>query len=87
MLAPVPFSVVCFRAVPSSITEEKRLDAINETLLERVNAGGEVFLSHTRLSGRFVIRLAIGNLHTTEEHVDRAWTLLKAGLAEALRLH
>jgi aromatic-L-amino-acid decarboxylase len=87
LLAPVPFSVVCFRAVPSSITEEKEIDAINETLLERVNAGGEVFLSHTRLNGRFVIRLAIGNLHTTEEHVDRAWTLLKAGLAEALRLH
>jgi aromatic-L-amino-acid decarboxylase len=83
-LAPVPFSVVCFRAVRERDAES---DAINEHVLEIVNRGGEVFLSHTRLNGRFAIRLAIGNLHTTEEHVRRAWTLLNAALAEALRLH
>ncbi len=86
-VAPVPFSVVCFRAVPSASAEGAEADALNERLLELVNASGEVFLSHTRLGGRFVIRLAIGNLRTTEEHVHRAWILLKAGLAEALRLH
>jgi aromatic-L-amino-acid decarboxylase len=84
-MAPVPFSVVCFRAVPSADGSEG--DAINERILELVNSSGEVFLSHTRLNGRFAIRLAIGNLHTTEDHVSRAWTLLKDGLAEALRLH
>ena len=68
-VAPVPFSVVCFRADAD--------DAFNERLLETVNAGGEVFLSHTRLQGRFVLRLAIGNLRTTEAHVARAWALLQ----------
>jgi aromatic-L-amino-acid decarboxylase len=68
-VAPVPFSVVCFRADAD--------DAFNERLLETVNAGGEVFLSHTRLQDRFVLRLAIGNLRTTEAHVARAWTLLQ----------
>ena len=84
-LAPVPFSVVCFRAVQRDRADES--DAINERILEAVNRSGEVFLSHTRLNGRFAIRLAIGNLHTTEEHVRRAWVLLNAALAEALRLH
>jgi aromatic-L-amino-acid decarboxylase len=42
-----------------------------------VNATGEVFLSHTRLDGHYVLRLAVGNLHTTEAHVQRAWTLLQ----------
>jgi aromatic-L-amino-acid/L-tryptophan decarboxylase len=41
-----------------------------------VNASGEVFLSHTRVRGRYAIRLAIGNLRTTETHVRRAWELL-----------
>ena len=54
-----------------------RIDAFNERLLEAVNATGEIFISHTRLDGRFVIRLAIGNLRTTEVHVARAWELLR----------
>jgi aromatic-L-amino-acid decarboxylase len=56
--APRPFSLVCFR--------RDGTDEENEALLERVNATGEVFLSHTRLDGRFVLRLAIGNAWTTE---------------------
>jgi aromatic-L-amino-acid/L-tryptophan decarboxylase len=68
-VAPVPFSVVCFRADAD--------DSLNERLLEAVNAGGEVFLSHTRLQDRFTLRLAIGNLRTTEAHVARAWTILQ----------
>jgi aromatic-L-amino-acid decarboxylase len=76
-LAPVPFSVVCFRAIPPGATSEPEIDAFNERLLESVNRGGEIFLSHTRLSGRFVIRLAVGNLHTTEAHVRHAWELLR----------
>ena len=68
-VAPVPFSVVCFRADAD--------DALNERLLETVNAGGEVFLSHTRLQNRFTLRLAVGNLRTTEAHVARAWAILQ----------
>jgi len=83
-LAPVPFSVVCFRAIAAGGDEG---DAINERVVELVNRSGEVFISHTRLNGRFAIRLAIGNLHTTEEHVRRAWTLLNGAVIEASRLH
>ena len=46
-------------------------------LLERLNATGEVFLSHTRVKGRYGLRLAIGNLRTREAHVARAWELIR----------
>jgi aromatic-L-amino-acid decarboxylase len=61
-------SVVCFRREGS--------DEENEAILERVNASGEAFLSHTRLDGRLVLRLAIGNARTTEDDVRRAWDAL-----------
>jgi aromatic-L-amino-acid decarboxylase len=80
LLAPVPFSVVCFRYVPAAFprTMNDRLNILNEKLLAAVNATGEVFLSHTKLEGKYTIRMAIGNLRTTEEHVKRAWELLRA---------
>ena len=53
---------------------------MNSALLDSVNASGEVFLSHTKLDGRFTLRLAIGHLRTTEHHVARAWELLQEGL-------
>jgi aromatic-L-amino-acid/L-tryptophan decarboxylase len=67
--APAPFSTVCFRYRGS--------DEANRALLERVNASGECFLSNTTLCGRFVLRLAIGNMGTTREHVMRAWELVQ----------
>jgi aromatic-L-amino-acid/L-tryptophan decarboxylase len=77
-VAPVPFSVVCFRARPrNGAWPEESLNQLNERLLDEVNASGEIFLSHTRLDGRFVIRLAVGHLRTTEHHVRRAWEILR----------
>ena len=76
-MAPVPFSVVCFRWKPAGVSlSEKELDAANERLIDLVNRTGEVFLSHTRLGGRIALRIAIGHLETTERHVRRAWDLL-----------
>lgn len=77
-LAPVPFSVVCFRARPRAFSgTAEQLDVLNARLLDAVNATGDVFLSHTRLNQRFALRLAVGHLRTTEQHVARAWALLK----------
>jgi aromatic-L-amino-acid decarboxylase len=76
-LAPVPFSVVCFRWKPADRTmSDAELDMANERLLDAVNRTGDVFLSHTRLGNRLALRLAIGHLRTREEHVRRAWELL-----------
>jgi len=67
--APCPFSTVCFR--------RKGSDEQNQAILERVNASGEVFLSHTVLNGKYSLHLAIGNMGTTRRHVQRAWELVK----------
>jgi len=80
-VAPVPFSVVCFRAVPRGVpADAASLDALNGRILDRVNTSGEVFLSHTKLDGKYVIRLAVGNLRTQEQHVRRAWDLITGAL-------
>jgi aromatic-L-amino-acid decarboxylase len=76
-LAPVPFSVVCFRWKPSgrSMTEPE-LDAANEKLIDLVNASGDTFMAHTRLRGTLSLRVAIGHIKTEERHVRRAWDLI-----------
>jgi aromatic-L-amino-acid decarboxylase len=79
-LAPVPFSTVCFRWDPGGMTEDE-LDTRNAKVIEAVNRSGEVFLSHTRLAGRFTIRLSVGNLRTEPRHVERAWELLREAAA------
>jgi aromatic-L-amino-acid decarboxylase len=86
LLAPVPLALVCFRACPAtpgSTHEErsKRLDDLNETLMHGVNATGKALLSHTRLNDKLALRLSIGNIRTSEDHVRRVWTLLNQQLA------
>jgi aromatic-L-amino-acid/L-tryptophan decarboxylase len=71
LVAPQRFSLVVFRLRGS--------DEENEALLERVNRGGEIFISHTRLGGRYALRFAIGNARTTEEDVRRGWEALRRG--------
>jgi aromatic-L-amino-acid decarboxylase len=89
LLAPVPFSTVCFRWRPAALADRtaepaiaEQLDQANAAIMDAVNRTGEVFLSHTRLSGRFTIRVAIGNLRTEARHVERAWELLREAAAE-----
>jgi len=68
LCAPRTFSLVCFRMEGD--------DDRNRALLERVNASGEMFISHAVLNGRYVLRLAIGQVSTTEDDVRRAWEVL-----------
>jgi aromatic-L-amino-acid/L-tryptophan decarboxylase len=82
LLAPVPFSTVCFRRRPEGVDDEEALRALNAALVERVNRSGEAFLSHTVLRGRYAVRLAIGNAGTQREHVEQAWRLLREAAAE-----
>ena len=76
-LAPVPFATVCFRWRPRGIDDDAILDRLNEQLMERLNGTGEVFISHTRLRGRFTLRVALGNLRTEPRHLERFWALVR----------
>lgn len=75
VMAPHPLSVVCFRYAPPQLDEAGR-NAINAEILHSANATGEIFLSHTKVDGRYALRLAIGNLRTEREDVEFAWRLL-----------
>ena len=72
--APRDFSVVCFRLAGD--------DDRNRALLERVNASGEMFISQAALNGRYVLRLAIGQVSTTEADVRLAWEVLRREASE-----
>ncbi len=76
LMAPVPLALLCLRYRPAGVDDPAEIDAINETLLERVNDSGLAYLTHTRLGGRYVIRFAIGQTATEWRHVAAAWTLL-----------
>jgi aromatic-L-amino-acid decarboxylase len=75
VVAPVPLSVVCFRYAPPDVSPAVA-DSLNMAILDRVNCTGRVYLSHTKLGGRVILRLAIGNARTDESHVAEAWRLL-----------
>jgi aromatic-L-amino-acid decarboxylase len=77
LAAPPSLSLVCFR--------HRAGDAFNERLLERLNASGEMYLSHTRLGGRYALRMAIGQARTREAHVVEAWDRIR-DTARSMRL-
>ena len=77
ILAPVNLSLVCFRYTNPELNEE-HLNARNKDLLQKINATGEVYLTHTVLNGKYCIRLSVGQRNTEEKHVKRVWEILKS---------
>ena len=73
MLAPVPFALVCFRACPKNADD---LDALNEKIMNDINASGEAYLSHTKLGGKYTLRLSVGSIRVEERHLRKVWDLL-----------
>jgi aromatic-L-amino-acid/L-tryptophan decarboxylase len=76
LAAPVTMAVVCFRFEPEGASQEAA-DAENARIVEAVNASGRAYLTHTRLRGRTVMRVGIGNLRTTERHVRILWDAVR----------
>jgi len=81
LMAPQQLSLVCFRFNPGALND-KDLNHINQQLMERINATGTVFLTHTILRGRFTLRLSIGQRTTSARHVQQAWQLIKKASQE-----
>lgn len=79
-LAPVPLSTICFRARPEGVNDEESLNRFNERLLLETNLTGETFLSHTKLDGRFTLRLVVSHLRTNEQHITKVWQIVQERL-------
>ncbi len=84
LLAPVELGLVCFRL--NDGRDEDALHVLNGRLLERVNASGPVFLTHTTLRGKYAIRLVVGQRTTEERHVRNAWDIISATAEEVLSI-
>jgi aromatic-L-amino-acid decarboxylase len=80
LAAPASMGVVCFRFVDA---DEKRLDQVNSDIVERINASGRAYLTQTKLHGRTVMRIGLGNVLTTEEHLRKGWKFIQETAAEA----
>jgi aromatic-L-amino-acid/L-tryptophan decarboxylase len=76
LMAPVPFSTICFRYRPAGYNGS--LNELNSNLMEQINKTGRIFLSHTKLNGNFVIRLVVSGIRTEESHVLEAWEIIKS---------
>lgn len=79
MMAPVPFSLVCFRACPAGFED---LDAFNEKLMNDLNSSGIAYLSHTKLNGKFTLRLSVGSIRVEERHIKKVWEELSQKVSE-----
>ena len=77
LLAPVPLNTVCLRYLPDPDAPLEEINRVNAEVMERVNAGGKAYFTHTKLDGRFTIRFVIGQTYTARRHVEAGWNLLR----------
>ena len=96
LLAPVPFALVCFRArvdsphvssphvSKGSSPDEDKLNQLNENIMNEINASGDAYLSHTKLNGKFTLRLSVGSIRVEEKHLRKVWELLNQQFAVQL---
>ena len=79
LTAPVVMPVVCFRFIGAP---EKGLDKLNSEIVEQINASGRAYLTQTKLRGRTVMRIGLGNVLTSEQHLRNAWKLLQTTMTQ-----
>ncbi|MCP4667386.1 MAG: aspartate aminotransferase family protein, partial [Deltaproteobacteria bacterium] len=82
VMAPVTINLVCFRYnPPEKKYSEEKLEELNKDLMDAVNGSGKMFITHTKLKGKFSLRMCIGQTHTRRAHVQKAWERLQAAVA------
>ncbi|XP_021838623.1 phenylacetaldehyde synthase isoform X2 [Spinacia oleracea] len=86
VITPRKFALLCFRLLPPA-NDETQCDKLNRELLEAVNSSGKMFISHTVLSGKYVLRLAVGAPLTEERHIDIAWQVLQEKATTLLKAY
>lgn len=80
LIAPVPFALVCFRACPKGVDD---LNVLNEQIMNKINTEGKAYLSHTKLNGKFTLRVSVGSIRVEERHLTKVWGLLNEQVSVA----
>jgi len=78
LMAPVTLNLICFRYRPKGIEDENQLNKINELLLNNINQTGQIYLTHTKLNGKYTLRMVIGQTNVERRHVDNAWKIVQS---------
>lgn len=73
LVVPRSMNLICFRYVPEGVKDEEQLNTINEELLQKLNAMGKLYLTHTKINGVYTIRMSIGQTNVMQAHVEKAW--------------
>jgi aromatic-L-amino-acid decarboxylase len=81
LAAPTNLGVVCFRFVSA---DDREFDNLNSEIVERINASGRLYLTQTKLNGRIVMRVGLGNVLTTERHLSKAWEIIRQTACTAM---
>jgi aromatic-L-amino-acid/L-tryptophan decarboxylase len=77
LMAPVTMNLICFRYKPKGVEDENELNRINESLLKKINDTGKIFLTHTKINGKYVLRMVIAQTNVEQRHVDEAWKIIQ----------
>jgi aromatic-L-amino-acid decarboxylase len=77
LMASVKFNVICFRYKPADVDDTNELNELNESILKEINDSGKLFMTHTKLNGKYVMRFVIAQTNVTGSHVEKAWELIK----------
>jgi aromatic-L-amino-acid decarboxylase len=77
ILAPYPLATVCFRLKPPTLKDEEKINALNADFLERINGTEKIFLTHTKLDGKYTVRFVVGQTRTEFRHIEDAWQIIR----------
>lgn len=77
ILAPVHFNLICFRFHPAGLDDPAILNNLNEKLLLQVNGTGKLYISHTKLDGKYSLRIVTGQTHVNSQHIENAWKIIQ----------
>ncbi len=85
IVVPRSMNLICFRYMPKEVEDQQELNTINEQLLQRLNASGELYLTHTKIDGVYTLRMSIGQTNVAKSHVEKAWETIQKVADEITR--
>ncbi|RPI71855.1 MAG: amino acid decarboxylase [Ignavibacteriales bacterium] len=83
-MAPVPMSTICFRLHPQNINNDNELEKLNQHFFNVLDSSGDILVSHTRLNGKYVLRVNMSGLRMELKHIEKAWQIIKGKAEEVI---
>jgi aromatic-L-amino-acid decarboxylase len=76
ILAPTTLNLICFQYRPNEMDNQNQLNQLNESLMHSINDSGKMYITHTKLNGKFALRLVAGQTNLQERHMEEAWAII-----------